>query len=119
MIETNEIIPINYDSDRPTVSAKGLHEFLGTKTDFRHWFDRMAEYGFAENVDFSRLVQKCPTLGGTQDTVDYQLTIDMAKELCMIQRTERGKQARQYFIQVEKLFFTCSSGSSGATGGSC
>jgi len=104
VIETNEIIPINYDSDRPTVSAKGLHEFLGTKTDFRHWFDRMAEYGFAENVDFSRLVQKCPTLGGTQDTVDYQLTIDMAKELCMIQRTERGKEARRYFIKVENAW---------------
>lgn len=64
----------------------------------------MAEYGFTENVDFARLVQKCPTLGGMQDTVDYQLTIDMAKELCMIQRTERGKEARRYFINVENAW---------------
>jgi anti-repressor protein len=101
MIQTNELIPINYDSDRPTVSAKGLHQFLGIDTRFNVWFPRMAMYGFAEDVDYARLSQKCDTPGGQQNTVDYQLTIDMAKELCMIQRTERGKEARQYFIKVE------------------
>lgn len=96
------IIKVDFEPDRPTVSARELHEFLEVKTDFRHWFDRMTEYGFTENVDFTRLVQKCPTLGGTQDTVDYQMTIDMAKEICMIQRSAKGKLIRQYFIQLEK-----------------
>jgi len=97
----NEIIKVNYNSERPTVSARELYNFLEMKTDFRHWFDRIKEYGFVENTDFSRLVQKCPTLGGMQNMTDYQLTIDMAKEIAMIQRNERGKQARQYFIEIE------------------
>lgn len=96
-----EMIRVNCDSDRPTVSARELHEYLCVDTDFRHWFTRMSEYGFNENVDYARVVQKCPTLGGMQDMVDYQLTLDMAKELCMIQRNDRGRQARQYFIRVE------------------
>jgi len=102
MIQTNTLIPINYDSDRPTVSARELHNFLEIDTRFNVWFPRMTAYGFTENADFARLSQKCDTLGGEQTTVDYQLTLDMAKELCMIQRTERGKQARQYFIEIEK-----------------
>ena len=62
----------------------------------------MIGYGFSEHVDY----ETCsPNLGseihGGQNKVDYVMTIDMAKEICMIQRTERGKQARQYFIQVE------------------
>jgi anti-repressor protein len=61
-------------------------------------------YGFSENIDYARLSQKCDTPGGKQNIVDYQLTIDMAKELCMIQRTEKGKEARQYFIKVENAW---------------
>ena len=62
----------------------------------------MCEYGFEENVDFIRVSQKCPTLGGIQEKVDYAISIDMAKELSMIQRTDKGKQARLYFIECEK-----------------
>lgn len=51
----------------------------------------MAEYGFAENLDWKRVSQKCPTLGGEQEMVDYQISVDMAKQICMIQRTEKGK----------------------------
>lgn len=98
----NEIIKVNYDNERPTVSAKELHNFLEINTRFNVWFPRMIAYGFSENVDFARLSQKCDTLGGTQEMVDYQLTIDMAKELCMIQRNDKGKEARQYFIEIEK-----------------
>ena len=49
----NELIPIRYDEERPTVSARDLHEFLEVETDFRHWFPRMREYGFTEGVDFN------------------------------------------------------------------
>ena len=62
----------------------------------------MCEYGFEEGRDITRVSQKCPTLGGTQNVVDYAITIDMAKEISMIQRTDKGKQARQYFIKCEE-----------------
>lgn len=102
----NELIPINFDSDRPTVSARELHNFLEIETDFRHWFPRMIQYGFVAGLDYTTLGgQKCPTNNPKNpltEVVDYQLTIEMAKELCMIQRNEKGRQARQYFIQLEK-----------------
>ena len=72
------------DEGKQLVSARELHEFLEIKTDFRKWFPRMCEYGFEENVDFTRASQKCPTLGGIQTVADYAITIDMAKELSMI-----------------------------------
>lgn len=90
------------DKGKQLVSARELHEFLEIKTDFRKWFPRMCEYGFEENIDYTRAFQKCPTLGGIQTVADYAISIDMAKELSMIQRTEKGKQARLYFIECEK-----------------
>lgn len=102
----NEIIQINYNNDRPTVSARDLHDFLGVDTDYRHWFSRMCDYGFTEGIDFNPVKNdRVQNEGGrmvTRQVMDAQLTIDMAKELCMLQRNERGKQARQYFIQLEK-----------------
>lgn len=95
----NDLIPVNYDSDRPTVSARDLHEFLGVKTAYKDWFPRMCEYGFTEGVDFCSILSE--STGGRPST-NHQLTIDMAKELCMLQRTEKGKQARLYFIDLEK-----------------
>ena len=98
----NELIPITYQNDRPAVSARELHEFLEVDTQFTHWFDRMKEYGFSENVDYEVLAKNDYNPQGGRPAVDYVLSLDMAKELCMIQRTERGKQARQYFLAVEK-----------------
>lgn len=102
----NELIKVIYDNDRPTVSARDLHEFLGVETDFRHWFPRMCEYGFTQSEDFNPVkIDRVQNEGGrlvTRSVEDAQLTIDMAKELCMIQRTEKGKQARQYFLQLER-----------------
>lgn len=95
----NELIKISYDSDRPTVSRRDLHNFLEVKTSYKDWFPRMCDYGFKEGLDFCSFLSE--STGGRPAT-DHQLTIDMAKELCMIQRTEKGKQARQYFIQLEK-----------------
>lgn len=95
----NELIKINYESDRPTVLARDLHEFLEVETPFNKWFSRMCEYGFTDGADFQTFLSE--STGGRPAT-DAQLTIDMAKEICMLQRNERGKQARQYFLQLER-----------------
>lgn len=89
------------------VSGRELHEFLEVKTPYTQWFERMSSYGFAENVDFiviHKNVNDVTAFGGQRKFADHHLKLDMAKELSMIQRTEKGKQARQYFIQVEKLW---------------
>lgn len=95
----NEIIKVNYESDRPTVLARDLHQFLEVGSEFSHWFKRMCEYGFSEGTDFSPFLTES---SGGRPAQDAQLTIEMAKEICMIQRNEKGKQARQYFINIEK-----------------
>ena len=85
------------------VSGRELHEFLEVNEKYTQWFKRMVEYGFTENVDFIGLSEKSEKLGG-RPRVDHAMTLDMAKEISMIQRTEKGKQARQYFIDVEKQY---------------
>lgn len=104
----NEIIKVNYENERPTVSGRELHEFLEIETPYKQWFDRMKEYGFDENVDFVLFTQKCASsnASGIQTKTDHQLTIEMSKEIAMIQRNEKGKQARQYFIALEKQWNT-------------
>ena len=98
----NELITITTNEvGEPTVLGRELHEFLGVTTRYNDWFPRMVEYGFTEGKDFYSFLSKTSETGGRPST-DHLLTIDMAKEICMIQRTEVGKQARQYFIQVEK-----------------
>ena len=98
----NELIKITTNKvGEPTVLGRELHEFLGVTTRYNDWFPRMVEYGFTEGKDFYSFLSKTSETGGRPST-DHLLTIDMAKEICMIQRTEVGKQARQYFIQVEK-----------------
>lgn len=103
----NELIKVNYDGDRPTISGRDLHEFLEVKTKYADWFPRMCEYGFIENIDFSTCFSNLRSeIHGGQNKQDHQLTIDMAKEICMLQRSEKGKIARQYFIQLEKAWNT-------------
>lgn len=101
-----ELIKVTYDNDRPVVSARELHDFLEVKTAYKDWFPRMCEYGFTEGQDFNPLKNEQVQIEGgravTRHILDAALTIDMAKEICMIQRSEKGKQARQYFIQLEK-----------------
>jgi len=86
------------------VSGRELHEFLEVKTPYTQWIERMIEYGFVENIDFIGLSQKSEKPQGGRPTQDHALKIDMAKEISMIQRNEKGKQARQYFIEVEKRY---------------
>ena len=98
----NELINIKTsETGEPSVSGRELHDFLGVTTRYNDWFPRMVEYGFTEGKDFYSFLSKTSETGGRPST-DHLLTIDMAKEICMIQRTEVGKQARQYFIRVEK-----------------
>ena len=104
-----EIIKINYESEQPTVSARELHEGLGICTQYTKWFDRMCEYGFSENVDFILVSQKRLTNNPKNPTatiIDHEISIDMAKQICMIQRTDKGKQYRQYFLDLEKAWNT-------------
>lgn len=88
------------------VDGRELHEFLQVGTAYKDWFPRMVEYGFVEGVDFNPLrIEQVRQEGGRKvcrEILTHVLTISMAKELCMIQRTERGKQARLYFIECEK-----------------
>jgi len=101
----NQLIPTSTDEQgNILVSGRDLHEFLDIKTEYKKWFGRMAEYGFEKNIDYTRVTQKSPTLGGMQDITDHAMTLDMAKEISMIQRNDKGKQARQYFIEVEKEY---------------
>lgn len=98
----NELIKVTYDNDRPAVSARDLHDFLEVGARYNDWFPRMCEYGFTEGEDYySFLSNRVDGLSG-KPRQDAVLTIDMAKEICMIQRNEKGKQARQYFLQIEK-----------------
>lgn len=101
----NELMKVDYSRTEPTVSGRELHEFLEVETRYNDWFRRMCGYGFSEGVDFYSILSKTSELGGRPST-EHQLSIPMAKELCMIQRTERGKQARQYFIAIEKAWNT-------------
>ena len=100
----NELININYDSDRPTVLGRDLHEFLGVGTEYAKWFERMCEYGFTRGKDYSPILTNRVDGKAGKPRTDHQLTIPMAKELCMLQRTPKGKEARQYFIQVEEAW---------------
>jgi anti-repressor protein len=95
----NELISIQYENNRPTVLGRELHEALEVKTPYDKWFPRMSEYGFEEGLDFSTFLSEST---GGRPALNHQLTIDMAKELCMIQRTDKGKECRRYFLEVEK-----------------
>lgn len=94
------LIPVNMENpERITVSARDLYGFLEVKTAYKDWFPRMCEYGFVDGVDFCSFLSES---SGGRRAHDAQLTIEMAKEICMLQRNEKGKMARQYFIQLEK-----------------
>ena len=102
----NELIPITYHNDDPAVSARDLHEFLEVGTAYKDRFPRMCEYGFSHDIDFNPLkIERVQQEGNrmvSRMVDDAILTIDMAKEICMLQRNEKGKIARQYFLQLEK-----------------
>ena len=96
-----ELIKITEQNGKRAVSARELHRFLEVTERFSNWFERQLQYGFIEGVDY----QGCEVFNtlANQTLTDYALTIDTAKEISMLQRTEKGKQARRYFIECEKL----------------
>jgi anti-repressor protein len=105
-IRMNELIQTSQNGNGEiTLSGRELHEFLDVKSNYSTWFERMTEYGFVEDVDYVLLsnFEKQNGSGG-HNRVDHQIKLDMAKEIAMIQRTEKGKEARQYFLQVEKAW---------------
>jgi len=99
----NELIRIDFD--KQTVSARELHEALHIGARFNDWFPRMCEYGFIEGTDYYSKMSKTSEMGGRPAT-DYEISITMAKEICMIQRTPEGKAVRQYLIELEKAWNT-------------
>ena len=100
------VIAVNFENDKPTVSGRELHAALEIKTAYKDWFPRMREYGFVEGRDFNPLkierVQNEGKRSVVREVTDHQLTMDMAKELCMIQRSEIGKRCREYFLEIER-----------------
>lgn len=101
----NNLINVTLNENQePVVSGRQLYQVLGVKTPYSMWFDRMVGYGFVENQDFllNNFVKQ--TGRGGHNKIDHVLKLDMAKEIAMIQRTDKGKEVRQYFIQVEKDF---------------
>ena len=96
-----EIIKIDYnDNQEVIVSGRELHKKLEVGQHYRDWIKRMLEFGFNENQDYTPHKFMHPQ--NNQETTDVLMTLDMAKEICMLQRNEKGKFFRQYFIQIEK-----------------
>lgn len=104
-----DLIPVTQNENGELlVSARDLHEGLESKERFSKWFDRMLGYGFEENIDFKPYQKVQVQFEGSREvkrTVDdYALKIDMAKEICMLQRSDKGRQFRKYFIKIEKEY---------------
>lgn len=98
----SELIKLNTNSNEITLSARELHNFLEVTERFNNWFNRQLQYGFEKNKDYVGC--KVFNTLAKQELLDYEIKLDMAKEIAMIQRSEKGKQARQYFLQVEKAW---------------
>lgn len=101
LFASNRVMPVDYSSERPTVTGRELHTALCVDTPYDKWFPRMAEYGFLEGKDYSTFLSDRSDGRPGKPRVDHKLSIAMAKEICMLQRTDRGKVCRQYFIDVE------------------
>lgn len=101
----NELFNVTTNGDKLTLSARELHKELNVTDRFTRWFERMEEYGFEENVDFTSV--KSSTLvnnGAMRELQGYQITLDMAKEIAMLQRNEKGKEIRRKLIELEKAW---------------
>lgn len=104
----NELFNVTTNGDKLTLSARELHKELNIAGRFSRWFEQMSEYGFEENVDYTS-VQNCTEVqnnGGIQvrELQDYRITLDMAKEIAMLQRNEKGKEIRRKLIELEKAW---------------
>ena len=103
----NELIKIEVKDGQQLASGRELHKFLEIGTEYMKWFSRMINYGFVENVDFIVIVKNDEddtAFGGVRKSTDHLIKLNMAKEISMLQRNEKGKQARQYFIKCEEAW---------------
>ena len=99
----NELILVNIDTQ--TVSARELYAELEVTDRFSRWFERMTAYGFTENEDFTSVKSSTVVNNGAErELQDYELSVDMAKHICMVQKTEKAKEVRQYLIDLEKVW---------------
>lgn len=98
----NDLIKINDDG---LVSARDLYDFLEITERFNSWFERYCKYGFEEDLDYTSVKTFTVVNNGAKREIDdYAMTVEMAKEFSMLQKTKKGSQARKYFIQVEKYW---------------
>ena len=97
---SGELIPLTENDGVSAVMGRDLHKFLEVDTEYRHWFPRMVEYGFSAGQDYTVKNDRNPN--GGRPSLNHIISLDMAKEISMIQRTDKGKQARQYFIECER-----------------
>ena len=100
----NDLVKVNFDTQ--TISARELHSTLNIGTKFTTWFERMCEYGFTEGNEFFPKMGETSKQCGGRPSADYDISVDMAKQICMIQRTPEGKAVRQYLIDLEKAWNT-------------
>lgn len=100
----NELIKIEMNENQEIiVSGRELHKGLGVESRYNDWFKRMLKYGFEENLDYIAITQKKVTAQGNETTyIDHVIKLDMAKEICMLQRNDKGREFRKYFIECEK-----------------
>lgn len=98
----NELITVDFDAQ--TVSARELHKQVGSTERFSAWFERQLQFGFTENEDYTGC-KKFNTLA-KQELQDYDLSVDMAKQICMVQKNEKARVVRQYLIDLEKAWNT-------------
>lgn len=99
----NDVIMINFDNQ--TISARELHKLVGSTERFSAWFDRQLQFGFLENEDYTSVKSFAVVNNGARRELDdYELSIDMAKHICMVQKTEKAKEVRQYLINLEKAW---------------
>lgn len=105
-IQTEQLISINYDGEEPSVSARELHKSLGVSKRFSAWFEANSQ-GFIENEDFTSVLSGTVVNNGAHREIqDYSLSVDMAKHICLMSRTEKGKECRQCLIDLEKAWNT-------------
>lgn len=103
ILSSGELIPLQDNNGKKAVSARDLYNFLGCTERFQSWFDRQLQYGFSDGVDFTSVKTFTVVNNGAEKPLeDYAMTINMAKEVSMIQRSEKGKLARRYFIACEE-----------------
>lgn len=101
----NELLKINYETEEPTVSARDLYEEVGTTERFSSWFERQLQFGFEIGKDYSnpKKVLRVQTEGNREvqrEVEDYDLSLEMAKEVCMIQKNEKAREIRKYLIKI-------------------